>query len=321
MFGGTLRDLRERIADRHEDDGRYYVNCARTGERPVPVAGSRFPTRETAVAAAELAAEYRAELRRYDPRLPHYDLVVSEAPGTDGPVASESPDSAASSDSATASASVTPSNPATSPDSGSASDFCHDVSAAVFEALSELGETSVERAALEAYLHSAESVTDPDELCLVLLATMATEIDARLDPDRQGEVLRAAADRLATPSGPGTSPHGARSGLDAPAERSDPMTATLARLDRHWLVGDYAVSEAEARSGRSWTISVEEYAFDSVDGTVPTLPLAVELLRRLPDETIAVSDLRATGNSGWECVVSADAGNARALSLATPENA
>jgi hypothetical protein len=326
MFGGTLRDLRERIADRHEDDGRYYVNCARTGERPVPVADKRFPTRETAVAAAELAGEYRAELRRYDPRLPHYDLVVSEAPGTDDPVdsvsvASESFDSAASSDSATASASVTSSNLAASPDSGSASDFCHDVSAAVFEALSELGETSVERAALEAYLHSAESVTDPDELCLVLLATMATEIDARLDPDRQGAVLRAAADRLATPSGPGTSPtHGARSGLDAPGERSDPMTATLARLDGHSLVGDYAVSEGEARSGRSWTISVEEYAFDSVNGNVPTLPLAVELLRHLPDETIAVADLRATGNSGWECVVSADAGNAQALSLATPEN-
>jgi hypothetical protein len=320
MFGGTLRDLRERIADRHEDDGRYYVNCARTGERPVPVAGKRFPTRETAVAAAELAAEYRAELRRYDPRLPHYDLVVSEAPGADGPVdsvlaAEKSPRSTASPDAATASGCSDLPGSVTSSDSGSVSDFCHDVSAAVFEALSELGETEVERAALEAYLHSAESVTDPDELCLVLLATIATEIDARLASERQEAVLRAAADRLGTPSG-----FDAPSGCDAPPERSDPMTATLARLDDHSLVGDYAVSRDRTSTGRWWRISVEGYAFDGADGRVPTLPLAVELLRRLPDEAIAVSDLRATGKSGWNCIVSTDAGNARALSLATPEN-
>lgn len=266
------------------------MNCARTGERPVPVAGKRFPTRETAVAAAELAAEYRTELRRYDPRLPHYDLVVSEEPGSDGPV------------------DLVP-VAEKSADSPSASDFCHGVAAAVFEALSELDETPVERAVLEAYLHSAESVTDPDELCLVLLSTMATEIDARLDPDRQVEVLRAAANRLGVPPSFGDSP-----------ECRDPMTATLARLSDHSLVGDYAVSEDGIDDGHSWTVSVEEYAFDSVDGHVPTLPLAVELLRHLPDETIAVSDLRASSKSAWECVVSVEARNVRALSLADPEN-
>ncbi|UPV74066.1 hypothetical protein M0R89_16190 [Halorussus limi] len=299
MVGGTLRDLRERIADRHDDDGRYYVSCARTGERPVPVAGKRFAGRETAAAAAELAAEYRAELRRYDPRLPHYDLVVSEEPGPDGPV-----------------------DPAPvveeSLDALSASDFCHDVAAAVFEALSELGETAVERAVLEAYLHSAESVTTPDELCLVLLSTAASELDDRLAPDRQGEVLRAAADRL-----------GERSGPDAPADRADPVDATLARFDGLSLVGDYAVVRHGERertanadgsaAGRSWTVTVEEYAFDSADDGVPTLPFAVELLRWLPDATIAVSDLRATGEAGWQFVVSADAASARAVSLAAPE--
>jgi hypothetical protein len=112
-----------------------------------------------------------------------------------------------------------------------------------------------------------------------------------------------AADRLGTPSD-----FDAPSGLDAPADRGDPMTATLARLDDHSLVGDYAVSEGGVSAGRSWTISVEEYAFDSVNGRVPTLPLAVALLRRLPDERIAVSDLRAIGKSGWKCVVAPTSG-------------
>lgn len=302
MVGGTLRDLRERIADRHDDDGRFYVSCARTGERPVPVAGKRFTTRETAARAAELATEYRAQLRRYDPRLAHYDLVVSEEPGASGPV---DPVSVADE----------------TGDTGSVSDFCHDVAAAVFEALSELGEEGVERAVLEAYLHSAESVTDPDELCLVLLSTAASELDARLAPDRQGEVLRVAADLL--------------DGNDErePPRDADPVAATLSRFDGLSLVGDYAVvrndaaegsaafddSDAE-ETGGSWTVTVEEYAFDAVDGRVPTLPFAVELLGRLPDERIAVSDLRAAGESGWRFVVSADTASARAVSLAAPEN-
>ncbi|WP_128478406.1 DUF7551 domain-containing protein [Halorussus pelagicus] len=299
MVGGTLRDLRERIADRHDESGRYYVSCARTGERPVPVAGKRFETRETAARAAELAAEYRAELRCYDPRLPHYDLVVSEDPGPSGP--------------------VDPVPVVEETDATRVSDFCHDVAAAVFEALSELDEKAVERAVLEAYLHSAESVTDPDELCLVLLSTAAVELDDRLEPDRQGEVLRVAADRL-----------GARSD-SAASGAADPVDAALSRLDGLSLVGDYAVDRnggrertslfEDGRAGRSWTVTVEEYAFDSVDGRVPTLPFAVELLRRLPGERIAVSDLRATGESGWTFVVSADAASSRAVSLAVPENA
>jgi hypothetical protein len=308
MVGGTLNELRERIADRHEDGGRYYVSCARTGERPVPVAGKRFATRETAAEAAELATEYRAELRRYDPRLPHYDLVVTEDPGP-GSSTRPMPKVEASADATTV------------------SDFCHDVAAAVFESLSELGETAVERAVLEAYLHSAESVTDPDELCLVLLSTTASELDARLAPDRQGEVLRAAADRLGRPTGPGAS-----------ADGTDPVDAALERLDALSLVGDYGVARnrsatasdtddrREAQSddrfaGRSWTVSVEGYAFDTVNGCVPTLPFAVELLRGLPGETVAVSDLRRTGNSGWECVVSTATESTRAVTLATPENA
>lgn len=279
MVGGTLRELRERIGDYQEDGGRYFVSCARTGERPVPVADKRFPDRETAAEAAEVAAAYRAELRHYDPRLPCYDLVVSEDPGF---------------------AATTEAVDDVSDDPGASLDFCHDVAAAVFEALSALGETDVERAAMDAYLHSAEAVCDPDDLCLVLLSTMATELDARLAPDRQGEVLRAAADRLGTYSA-----------------TSDPVAATLARFDGLSLVDGYAVAAGpDAGAGRSWTVTLDDYAFDRADSRLPTLPLAVELLRHFPDRTLAVTDVRSAGERSWRCVVTAGAASAAGVASA-----
>ncbi|WP_135806272.1 DUF7551 domain-containing protein [Halorussus marinus] len=283
MVGTTLRDLRERIADDHEDGGRYYVACARTGERPVPVAGKRFPDRATAEEAARAAAAYRAELRQYDPRLPCYDLVVSEDPGLrDSPIVERSASTGA----------------------GTTLDFCHDVAAAVFEALTALDERAVERAAMDAYLHSAEAVVDPDDLCLVLLATMATEIDDRLGPDRQDEVLRAAADRL------------------GPRSSEDPVAATLDRFDGLSLVDDYAIDarpvDPEGGPDRSWTVTLDEYAFDLTGRRLPTLPLAVELLRHRPERTVAVTDARPVGDGAWRCVVTAGGDRAAGLANAVP---
>jgi hypothetical protein len=60
--------------------GEYIVVCARTGTRPVPVAGKRFPDRRSAVAAATVATLYRAHLRRYDERTTRYDLVACQEP-------------------------------------------------------------------------------------------------------------------------------------------------------------------------------------------------------------------------------------------------
>ncbi|USZ67937.1 hypothetical protein NGM10_14535 [Halorussus salilacus] len=285
MVGGTLSDVRERIAALSDDTGRYYVSCARTGERPVPVAGKRFPDRETAAEAAGLAAAYRAELRRYDSRLPRYALVVSEefAGACGGQFDA----------------------PATEPPEETAvTDFCHDVAAVVFEALSALGETEVERAAMDAYLYSAESVDDPDELCLVLLSTVGAELDARLAPDRQHRVLRSAADRLGEASTDG-----------------DPLEATLARFDRLALVEDYRVDARDGpATGRSWRVALDRYAFDRGEDRLPTLPLAVDLLRRVPDRTVAVTDARPVADATWECVVTAGADRAVGLTNAVPEN-
>lgn len=285
MVGDTLRDLREHVANRHEDDGRYYVSCARTGERPVPVAGKRFPDRETASEAVRAATAYRSELRRYDPRLPCYDLVVSEDPFLD----------AESEPTARTDRLVE----RTSTDGGAPMDFCHDVAAAVFEALSELGARSVERAVMDAYLYSAESVADPDDLCLVLLSTMAAELDDRLAPARQDAVLCAAADRL---------------GVE-PAD-DDPVAATLAGFSERSLVDDYALAPGpQSASGeQSWTVTLDGYAFEASARGLPTLPLAVELLARCPDRPIAVTGVSRVAD-GWECVVTA--GGDRSVGVAT----
>ena len=86
MPDSTLTGIRERIEALASADGRYYVTCARTGDRPVPAAGHRFPDRATARAAARLTERYRAVLRRYDPQVPSYDPIVRQGPSAATPV-------------------------------------------------------------------------------------------------------------------------------------------------------------------------------------------------------------------------------------------
>ena len=78
MVGPTLIDIREHIEGLATEDGQYYLRCGRTGDRPVPAAGSRFPDRATARAAAGAIEQYRSALRRYDPQVPYHDLIVCE---------------------------------------------------------------------------------------------------------------------------------------------------------------------------------------------------------------------------------------------------
>jgi len=81
MVGTTTEKFAsiERLAS---DDGAYYVVCARSGERPVrsPASGSRPAGRGGRPQATE---QYRAALRRYDPRLPFYDPIVCQARAAD----------------------------------------------------------------------------------------------------------------------------------------------------------------------------------------------------------------------------------------------
>lgn len=90
MVGPTLVDIRDHVEALASDGGRYYVVCGRTGDRPIPAAGKRFPTRSRAQAAARATAQYRAELRRHDPALLAYDLIVCQEPDVDTQAARQS---------------------------------------------------------------------------------------------------------------------------------------------------------------------------------------------------------------------------------------
>lgn len=166
MTGRTLADIRQHLETLSDPKGRYYLVCARTGERPFPADGLRFGTRKTAAEAADAAAAYRSELRRWDERLPPRDFVVCEDPYLSPPA--------------------------------DLVDFCHEVAGAVFETLSARGYADIETAVIDAYLEAAEHVADRDRLCLCLLDCMSAEV-AALSADEQASVLRAASERLSDP--------------------------------------------------------------------------------------------------------------------------
>lgn len=225
-MGDDLRTMRERLDGLAADDGRFYVACARTGERPFPVAGLRFADRETAADAVELARAYRETLERYDPRAPHYDLVVHER--------------------------TQPVPPADAP---SLPDACHDVTGAVFEALSAAGHRDAHRNVLDAYLAAAEATTDPDDLCVVLLRCTARTLDAELEPREQAAVLADAA---------------RRTDFAADAACAGDALATVAGAD---------LADALAETGDGWR-------FDPtvrVAGAAVTLPASVAVLAARPD--------------------------------------
>ncbi|MEF8806944.1 DUF7551 domain-containing protein [Natronomonas sp.] len=163
MTGNALADIRRHLESLSDPNGRYYLVCARTGERPFPADGLRFATRKTAAEAADAAAAYRSELRRWDERLPPRDFVVCEDLYLSPPA--------------------------------DLVDFCHEVAGAVFETLSAHGYPEIENAVIDAYLEAAEHVADRDRLCLLLLDCMSAEL-AMLTTDKQATVLRAASKRL-----------------------------------------------------------------------------------------------------------------------------
>lgn len=259
MVGRSLHEIRDRIDALSTDDGPYGIVCGRTGERVVPVADARFEDRASASEAAELAEEYRAALRRYDPRVMVHDPIVSEMAASSSPAA----------DDATSSEFVA---------------FCHDVAAAVFEALSVRGHETVEDAVMESYFDAAEAVTDRDELCVELLRCMARDIDAHLSPRRQARVLETAAATLSSVETAGR-----------------PVEAALARLRAKSVVDSYAV-ETVGSSGDGRRITLEGYRLRDDGRTVPTLPLVVELLRDSEGRgpTGGVSSLSLTGGTGTE---------------------
>jgi hypothetical protein len=273
MIGSTLAEIRERIETLASDGGEYYLVCARTGLRPVPVTDLRFESRETARSAARATEQYRAALRRYDPRLPHHDPIVCQESTTRGLDRAQWRLSAPVVDGGSLGC-----------ERSRLAEFCHAVTAAIFETLSEGDYGAVETAVMDTYLSLAESVGDHDELCLCLLESIAAELDQRLSPARQERVLLQAATRLAS--------------VEA---SEDPVVETFDRLLDRGLVGGYAkASPAVGLDGdsRAVTVTLSEYALAPRNGRLPVIPVVIELYRRAADRS--PWRLRATpAGGGW----------------------
>jgi len=267
--GVTLVGIRERIDDLADAEGAYYVVCGRTGHRPVPVADKRFGNRAAARRAATAAAEYRAALRRYDPRVPHYDLIVCQArdrPTTEPGHTCPGPADAQQSLSYPV---VTGTSSGSDDGRNRLVERCHRVAAATFESLSDCGHREIERATMDRYTELAEALPTPDGLCLCLLESMAATLAERLDGREQAAVLARAADRL-----------------ESREDGGDPVIATFDELRECGVVGDFSPIEStggpETAPGIS-EVRVSEYALSPRDGRLPVLPIVVDLFGRLPD--------------------------------------
>jgi hypothetical protein len=342
MIGTTLEEVRDHIERLASDDGEYRLVCARYGDRPVPAAGLRFPDRPTARAAARATEQYRAALRRYDPKVPRYDVIVCQRyeraegrsdpeSGRSGPRTPESdgtdvPDRIPDEDRWGLSEPVVNGRGRRNERRRRLVEFCHRIAAAVFEALSEGGWRDAETAVMDRYFELAESVPDPDDLCLCLLEGMAAELADRLAAGDRVEVLSRAADRLEPPSvgafddgGSGGDDGGSGGDDGGPTDAgedgtpTDTLSATLGDLRDHGLLEGFVrvstVSEerdVDAGVGAfAETARIAGYALSPRNGSLPILPIAVELVRRSPERRPTGTRVEPTDN-GWTIRVAFD---------------
>jgi hypothetical protein len=297
MIGTTLVEIRDHIEALARESGEYHLVCARYGDRPVPAAGLRFESRATARTAAQATEQYRAALRRYDPQLPFYDVIVCQ--DTD-PLASNSQvtDHTRDSSERTLSEPVLGTR-GTNDAHQDLVEFCHRVAAAVFETLSQNGYDTVETAVMDAYFELAETVGAPDDLCLCLLESMASELHERLSPADQAEVLTDAAVRLESPSGD-----------------DNPLDASLAALEQQGFIEGYRCSpcsiDLDGGAG-AVVVQISGYVLAARDGRLPVLPLTLELCRHYTEQPLQSIQVTAV-DGGWQLTfVLSDTGDHNSL--------
>jgi hypothetical protein len=271
MIGTRLTDIRDHIEELASEGGRYYIVCGRTRDRPVPADGLSFESRTVAREALRATEQYRAALRRYDPRVPYYDLIICERP------TAESREPTQDDWTLTEPIVTTP-----APDRRTLVEFCHCVAAAVFEALSAGGYSTVERAVMDAYFELAETIAEPDELCLRLLESMASELGTRLAPGEQASILASAGSRL------------------PPAEAANqPVKESCDELQRSGLISAYSyspVSYDRERRERLVVVDLLGYALSAQEGRLPVLPFVLDLYRRDLDRTPSELLVEADGD-------------------------
>ncbi|SFR46213.1 DUF7551 domain-containing protein [Halogeometricum limi] len=282
MVGGTLRDIRSHADRLSASDGPYAVVCDRLGREPLPLVGLRFGTASDAERAADAASDYRSALRRYDPQVPHHEPLVRRV--ADGTLEHAPP---AEADARTRYFS-----------------FCHDVTGAVFESLSTTGHRGVESAAMETYLTLAEVVDDHDDFCLAMLWSVLSELDVRLDDDGQRTVVAEAASSL------GDATTGA---IEPEPTVGDALGATMARLEDASFVRGFDVSGVPG--GDAWEVTFGGYALAERTGRLPTLPVAVDVVRRLDERSVAFTEATPLTEGRWRLRVEDGRDSAGLVSL------
>ncbi len=154
----------------------------------------------------------------------------------------------------------------------------------MFEALSTADHDAVESAVMDTYFALAEERSDPDDLCLRLLESMASELRRGLDPADQAAVLTDAASRLPA------------------ATDGDPVAGAFGRLVGAGVVGSYAADAAgspDPGGSVSAAVRISEYALTPRHGRLPTLPVVLELCRH-GDRSLPPAAIRVTAvDGGW----------------------
>ncbi|WP_435128499.1 DUF7551 domain-containing protein [Halobaculum sp. D14] len=148
---------------------------------------------------------------------------------------------------------------------------CHRLVGALLDALDVFDRGGVEAAALDTY-RTLAPVTARPALARTLLWAVTTEIDGRVPASETPELVAAAAAERGT------------------VDTATPVGDAVGALSRHGLVAEADVERAAAewdgasrrRRGREHRVSLSGYALAEPTGHLPTLPLAVELRRRLP---------------------------------------
>lgn len=280
MTRTTLEDVRDYIEALASESGEFYLVCARYGDRPVPSSGLRFESRATARAAARAAKQYRQHLRQYDAELPYHDIIVCQE---------DSQSEHSNAECCSEQRAWVFTEPVVSEQAEGVDEklieFCHRIVGAVFEALSKSGYQEIEAAVMDCYVELAESLSDPDDLCLCLLESMAGELAQQLSPTKQAAVLARAA-----------------SELDTRSVADQPVAAACADLQTYGVVEDvsrspWAVSASERT--RRIVVELSGYALSPHGGRLPILPIIVDCFGRGLDRAPTETRVEQT-DDGWE---------------------
>ncbi|WP_434522703.1 DUF7551 domain-containing protein [Halorubrum sp. AS12] len=332
MIGTTLLDIADHIESLAVADGEFSLVCARYGDRPVPAAGLRFDSRETARAAARATEQYRDALRRYDPQLPFYDVVVRQEFVESEPAGDRTadaprfaPDSADRptdelADRVVDDAAGRPRDGCSrdSPSRGGRSrddDPGDDAGSAIPRLPGRPPERGRRRARVE-FCHAAAAATfealsagGHDRAESAVMDAYFAFAERLADPDDLClcllEAMATALERHLDPETQAAVLSAAAERLSEPPESpaADPVTAAFDRLASVGLVDGYErvdgagpVSASRASAADGAAVRVSGYALSPTDGRVPTLPVALEVCRRDPRGRIAGVALLADGD-------------------------